>query len=216
MIIAIDGPAGSGKSTTARGVAELLTIMYLDTGAMYRALTWALIDAGVEPTDNEKVYDYLKKLDINFDSSNHILVNRKDISHAIRTRKVSSQVSAVSTIPKVRAIMVEIQRKIVGNNDCVLEGRDIGTVVFPEADFKFFLVADATIRAKRRMKDFKEIGENAIFSDILADIEKRDANDSSRTHSPLIKADDAIIIDTSYITIDQQIEKIVNLIKKTK
>ena len=216
MIIAIDGPAGSGKSTTARGVAELLTIMYLDTGAMYRALTWALIDAGVEPTDNEKVYDYLKKLDINFDSSNHILVNRKDISHAIRTRKVSSQVSAVSTIPKVRAIMVEIQRKFVGNNDCVLEGRDIGTVVFPEADFKFFLVADATIRAKRRMKDFKEIGENAIFSDILADIEKRDANDSSRTHSPLIKADDAIIIDTSYITIDQQIEKIVNLIKKTK
>jgi len=216
MIIAIDGPAGSGKSTTARGVAELLTIMYLDTGAMYRALTWALIDAGVEPTDNEKVYDYLKKLDINFDSSNHILVNSKDISHAIRTRKVSSQVSAVSTIPKVRAIMVEIQRKIVGNNDCVLEGRDIGTVVFPEADFKFFLVADATIRAKRRMKDFKEIGENAIFSDILADIEKRDANDSSRTHSPLIKADDAIIIDTSYITIDQQIEKIVNLIKKTK
>jgi len=216
MIIAIDGPAGSGKSTTARGVAELLTIMYLDTGAMYRALTWALIDAGVEPTDNEKVYDYLKKLDINFDSSNHILVNSKDISHAIRTRKVSSQVSAVSTIPKVRAIMVEIQRKFVGNNDCVLEGRDIGTVVFPEADFKFFLVADATIRAKRRMKDFKEIGENAIFSDILADIEKRDANDSSRTHSPLIKADDAIIIDTSYITIDQQIEKIVNLIKKTK
>jgi cytidylate kinase len=214
MIIAIDGPSASGKSTTAKGVAEKLGITHLDTGAMYRTVTWGLKKAAIHPSDDEKVRDFLKNLEIYFDASNHIWLNGEDVSVEIRTGDISSRVSAVSAIPEVREKMVKIQRQIVGKKDCVLEGRDIGTVVFPDAEYKFFLVADTEIRAKRRLLDLERIGESSTLSELIDDIERRDAVDSSRDHSPLLQAEDAIPIDTSHLTINEQINKIVNLINQ--
>ena len=212
MIIAIDGPSASGKSTTAKGVAEKLGITHLDTGAMYRTVTWGLKKAAIHPSDDEKVRDFLKNLEIYFDASNHIWLNGEDVSVEIRTGDISSRVSAVSAIPEVREKMVKIQRQIAGKKDCVLEGRDIGTVVFPDAEYKFFLVADTEIRAKRRLLDLERIGETSTLAELMDDIERRDAVDSSRDHSPLLQAEDAIPIDTSHLTINEQINKIVNLI----
>jgi len=214
MIIAIDGPSASGKSTTAKGVAEKLGITHLDTGAMYRAVTWGLKKAAIHPSDDEKVRDFLKNLEIYFDASNHIWLNGEDVSVEIRTGDISSRVSAVSAIPEVREKMVKIQRQIGGKKDCVLEGRDIGTVVFPDAEYKFFLVADTKIRAKRRLLDLERIGETSTLADLMDDIERRDAVDSSRNHSPLLRAEDAIPIDTSHLTINEQINKIVNFINQ--
>ena len=214
MIIAIDGPSASGKSTTAKGVAEKLGITHLDTGAMYRTVTWGLKKAAIHPSDDEKVRDFLKNLEIYFDASNHIWLNGEDVSVEIRTGDISSRVSAVSAIPEVREKMVKIQRQIAGKKDCVLEGRDIGTVVFPDAEYKFFLVADTEIRAKRRLLDLERIGETSTLAELMDDIERRDAVDSSRDHSPLLQAEDAISIDTSHLTINEQINKIVNLINQ--
>lgn len=214
MIIAIDGPSASGKSTTAKGVAKKLGITHLDTGAMYRTVTWGLKKAAIHPSDDEKVRDFLKNLEIYFDASNHIWLNGEDVSVEIRTGDISSRVSAVSAIPEVREKMVKIQRQIAGKKDCVLEGRDIGTVVFPDAEYKFFLVADTEIRAKRRLLDLERIGETSTLAELMDDIERRDAVDSSREHSPLLQAEDAIPIDTSHLTINEQINKIVNLINQ--
>jgi cytidylate kinase len=214
MIIAIDGPSASGKSTTAKGVAEKLGITHLDTGAMYRTVTWGLKKAAIHLSDDEKVWDFLKNLEIYFDASNHIWLNGEDVSVEIRTGDISSRVSAVSAIPEVREKMVKIQRQIAGKKDYVLEGRDIGTVVFPDAEYKFFLVADTEIRAKRRLLDLERIGESSTLSELIDDIERRDAVDSSRDHSPLLQAEDAISIDTSHLTINEQINKIVNLINQ--
>ena len=214
MIIAIDGPSASGKSTTAKGVAEKLGITHLDTGAMYRTVTWGLKKAAIHPSNDKKVRDFLKDLEIYFDVSNHIWLNGEDVSVEIRTGDISSRVSAVSAIPEVREKMVKIQRQIAGKKDCVLEGRDIGTVVFPDAEYKFFLVADTKIRAKRRLLDLERIGETSTLAELIDDIERRDAIDSSRDHSPLLQAEDAIPIDTSHLTINEQINKIVNLINQ--
>jgi len=214
MIIAIDGPSASGKSTTAKGVAEKLGITHLDTGAMYRTVTWGLKKAAIHPSDDKKVRDFLKGLEIYFDALNHIWLNGEDVSVEIRTGDISSRVSAVSAIPEVREKMVKIQRQIAGKKACVLEGRDIGTVVFPDAEYKFFLVADTEIRAKRRLLDLERIGESSTLSELIDDIERRDAVDSSRDHSPLLQAEDAIPIDTSHLTINEQINKIVNLINQ--
>ena len=214
MIIAIDGPSASGKSTTAKGVAENLGITHLDTGAMYRTVTWGLKKADIHPSNDKKVREFLKDLEIYFDASNHIWLNGEDVSVEIRTGDISSRVSAVSAIPEVREKMVKIQRQIAGKKDCVLEGRDIGTVVFPDAEYKFFLMADTKIRAKRRLLDLERIGESSTLSELIDDIERRDAIDSSRDHSPLLQAEDAIPIDTSHLTIIEQINKIVNVINQ--
>ena len=214
MIIAIDGPSASGKSTTAKGVAEKLGITHLDTGAMYRTVTWGLKKAAIHSSNDKKVKDFLKDLEIYFDASNHIWLNGEDVSVEIRTGDISSRVSAVSAIPEVREKMVKIQRQIAGKKDCVLEGRDIGTVVFPDAEYKFFLVAETEIRAKRRLLDLERIGESSTLAALIDDIERRDAIDSSRDHSPLLQAEDAIPIDTSHLTINEQINKIVNLINQ--
>ena len=214
MIIAIDGPSASGKSTTEKGVAKKLGITHLDTGAMYRTVTWGLKKEAIHPSDDKKVRDFLKDLEIYFDASNHIWLNGEDVSIEIRTGDISSRVSAVSAIPEVREKMVKIQRQIAGKKDCVLEGRDIGTVVFPDAEYKFFLVAETEIRAKRRLLDLERIGKSSTLAELIDDIERRDAIDSSRNHSPLLKAEDAIHIDTSHLTINEQINKIVNLINQ--
>ena len=214
MIIAIDGPSASGKSTTAKGVAERLGITHLDTGAMYRATTYGIIESGIDLNNLQSIHEFLKNMALKFDSLNHIWINGKDVSKKIRTNKISSSVSAVSAVPAVRFKMVEIQRSIAKGKDCVLEGRDIGTVVFPNADFKFFLIADILVRAKRRLKDLEKIGEESTLNDLINDIEKRDVSDSSRDISPLVQAEDAISINTSNLTINEQVDKIVQIITK--
>tara|TARA_Y100001968_G_scaffold156794_1_gene143274 strand:+ start:28 stop:672 length:645 start_codon:yes stop_codon:yes gene_type:complete len=214
MIIAIDGPSASGKSTTAKGVAERLGITHLDTGAMYRAVTLGIIEHGIDLDNHERICKFLEELEINFDSLNDIWANGHNVTGKIRTTEVSSNVSAVSAISQVREKMVAIQRAIAEGSDCVLEGRDIGTVVFPNADYKFFLVADLEIRAKRRLVELEKIGEISSLSELKSDIQNRDRLDSSREISPLVQAGDAITINTGNLTIDEQIEKIVEIINK--
>ena len=217
MIIAIDGPAASGKSTTSRGVATRMGITYLDTGAMYRAITLGLMEHGVSFKDLSAITEFLDTVNIYFEDSNsgnNIFLNDKSVTNQIRSSTVTEKVSEVSAINVVRDSMVQIQREIADNIDCVLEGRDIGTVVFPNADFKFFLVAGLEIRALRRQKDLNKIGEKKTIDEIKIDIRLRDELDTNRDNSPLLKAKDAIEIDTGLLTIGEQIDKIVSIIKQ--
>ncbi|MGY8763173.1 MAG: (d)CMP kinase [Fidelibacterota bacterium] len=216
MIIAIDGPSASGKSTTAKGVAEKLGITHVDTGAMYRAVTLGLKLSGIHPDDDASVCQYLSEIELYFDANNKIHLNGVDVSYEIRSGDISSRVSAVSAIPEVREKMVITQRQIAWEQNCVLEGRDIGTVVFPNAEFKFFLIADINVRAKRRLIELEKMGETKSISKLIEDIRRRDQLDSSRDHSPLIQAEDAIPIDTSELTINEQIKKIINHINHNK
>ena len=216
MIIAIDGPSASGKSTTAKGVAEKLGITHVDTGAMYRAVTLGLKLSEISPDDDTSVCQYLSEIELYFDANNKIHLNGVDVSYEIRSGDISSRVSAVSAIPEVREKMVIIQRRIAGEQNCVLEGRYIGTVVFPNAEFKFFLIADIDVRAKRRLIELEKMGETKSISELIEAIRRRDQLDSSRDHSPLIQADDAIPIDTSQLTINEQIKKIINHINHNK
>ena len=217
MIIAIDGPAASGKSTTSRGVATRMGITYLDTGAMYRAITLGLMEHGVSFKALGSITEFLDTVNIYFgdsNSGNKIFLNDRSVTDQIRSSTVTEKVSEVSAINVVRDSMVQIQREIADNTDCVLEGRDIGTVVFPNADFKFFLVAGLGIRALRRQKDLNKIGEKKTIDEIKADIRLRDELDTNRDNSPLLKAKDAIEIDTGLLTVDEQIDKIVSIIKQ--
>ncbi|MBA07533.1 MAG: cytidylate kinase [Candidatus Marinimicrobia bacterium] len=217
MIIAIDGPAASGKSTTSRGVATRMGITYLDTGAMYRAITLGLMEHGVSFKAIGSITEFLDTVNIYFgdsNSDNKIFLNDRSVTDQIRSSTVTEKVSEVSAINVVRDSMVQIQREIADNTDCVLEGRDIGTVVFPNADFKFFLVAGLEIRALRRQKDLNKIGEKKTIDEIKADIRLRDELDTNRDNSPLLKAKDAIEIDTGLLTIGEQIDKIVSIIKQ--
>ena len=217
MIIAIDGPAASGKSTTAIGVAKRLGITYLDTGAMYRAVTFGLIENDIKFEDSSELDNYLKQIKLRLSETKSgviINLNGRNISKEIRSSKVTENVSEVSALKNVRDSMVLIQRKMAKKNDCILEGRDIGTVVFPNADFKFFLIADEKVRAKRRQNDLKKMGEQKSIDNVTTDIIKRDHKDSTRKHSPLIKSENAIIIDTSNLGINKVIDKIVNIVNK--
>ena len=217
MIIAIDGPAASGKSTTAIGVAKCLGITYLDTGAMYRAVTFGLIENDIKFEDSSELDNYLKQIKLKLsETKSGVILNLdgRNISKEIRSSKVTENVSEVSALKSVRDSMVLIQRKMAKKNDCILEGRDIGTVVFPNADFKFFLIADEKVRAKRRQNDLKKMGEQKSIDNVTRDIIKRDYKDSTRKHSPLIKSENAIIIDTSNLGINKVIDKIVNIVNK--
>ena len=217
MIVAIDGPAASGKSTTAKMVAKKLEMTYLDTGAMYRAVTLALLRSNTDLDDYDSVCQVVDELELDiYDKGSKTIVklDGEDVSQAIRSMPVTENVSVVSAMKYVRQTMVEIQRNIGKKTNCVVEGRDIGTVVFPDAEFKIFMVADVNMRAERRFKDFYEMGENRSFQEVLADLKRRDEKDSTRAYSPLQKADEAIEIDTSMLSIDQQVEKIINLVKK--
>ena len=217
MIIAIDGPAASGKSTTAIGVAKCLGITYLDTGAMYRAVTFGLIENDIKFEDSSELDNYLKQIKLKLsETKSGVILNLdgRNISKEIRSSKVTENVSEVSALKNVRHAMVLIQRKIAKKNDCILEGRDIGTVVFPNADFKFFLIADEKVRAKRRQNDLKKMGEQKSIDNVTRDIIKRDYKDSNRKHSPLIRSENAIIIDTSNLGINKVIDKIVNIVNK--
>ncbi len=214
MIVAIDGTAGSGKSTTAKGVAEKLGFLYLDTGAMYRAATAAVLSASIDSDDESAVSDCVETIEIDFDESGRLIfLNGMDVSQTIRGREVTQNVSAVSAYPRVRKRMVAMQREIAGYRDFVVEGRDIGTVVFPNADFKFFIVASIEERAKRRQKDLAGLGIEQTVNDIVKNLKRRDALDSSREVSPLTKSEDALEVDTTSMTIEQQIDLIVTHVR---
>ena len=216
MIIAIDGPAASGKSTTARLVAKKLNITYLDTGAMYRALTLQLLKSNVDFDNLDKVSTILGNLTIDMydhKGTNIIKLNNEDITEQIRSSNVTKNVSEVSALLIVRKSMVVMQREIGYKSDCVVEGRDIGTIVFPNADFKFFMIADIKMRANRRLNEMNQSGTLKTFDEIVLDLEIRDDKDTNRENSPLRKAVDAVEIDTSELTIDEQVNKIINHIK---
>ena len=216
MIIAIDGPSGSGKSTTARLLAQHLNITHLDTGAMYRVVTWGLKKENIDINDILRVNSFLKKTDISYKNANEIFLNGELVSTDIRKKDITSSVSAVSALNEVRTFLVDIQRKIGKEMDCVIEGRDIGSVVFPKADFKFFLTADIDIRSMRRKNELKKIGEDLSIDEIKSSIQERDLIDSSRDLSPLKRSEGSIEIDSTDLTIDEQIEKIIKIIKKNK
>jgi cytidylate kinase len=216
MIVAIDGPAATGKSTSAKLVAQKLGFTYMDTGAMYRCVTLSVLRNHIALADEEALQLLIQEMDIHFDKTDDKLVvclNKEDVSTLIRKPEVTSHVSAVSALPQVRNHMVAIQRKSAKNQDCVIEGRDIGTIVFPKADVKFFLVADDIVRAKRRQLDLKAIGEEKTIDELVEEIRRRDRLDSERSHSPLKKADDAIEVDTSQLTIDEQVDFMVNKVR---
>ena len=216
MIIAIDGPAATGKSSTAKAVAEKLGFMYLDTGAMYRAVTLAVLERDISLTNEYTLESFLTSLDLNIlyiEKTLMIELDQLDVTDRIRDPEVTAKVSEVSALPAVRKTMVKFQRKLASDKDCIVEGRDIGTVVFPNADLKFYMIADAGIRAERRKKDLLTLGKNKDISELETEIKNRDRKDSTRVHSPLSKAEDSIIIDTSHLDFHEQVNMIVEKIK---
>lgn len=216
MIIAIDGPAGSGKSTTAKIVANKLGFIYIDTGAMYRAVTYYALKNNLLEDKNQLIKKIKElKIDLSFNNNlTKVFLNDEDITDYLRTQAVNEYVSEISKIPEIRIELVEKQRHFAENNNVVMEGRDIGTVVFPDADIKFFLVASIEERTKRRAKEFINKGENISFKQIEENLKQRDEIDSTRELSPLVKAQDAIEIDTTNLTIDGQVNLILKEIKK--
>ncbi len=216
LIIAIDGTAGSGKSTTARLVARRLNYLHIDTGAMYRAAAYAVLKENINPDDKKAVEELIDRLKIRLRQSNgmEVLLNDEPVTNMIRTNGVTAIVSKVSSYERVRAKMAEEQRTMGKAGGVVLEGRDIGTVVFPEADIKFFFIADIEERARRRRHEILDKGETIDFDTVLTDIKSRDYHDSTRALSPLIKAEEAITIDTSKMTIDEQVEKVLSIISE--
>ena len=221
MIVAIDGPAASGKSTAAIGVAKALDITHLDTGSMYRAVTYGLISNQISFKDTKSIKDFLESLKLRFSNSKEgtgLILNDNNVTDFIRSNTISENVSEVSAIKIVRDFMVKIQRQMASDIDCILEGRDIGTVVFPNADYKFFMTADEKSRAERRLSELVRSGDrNASELDsVIDDLKVRDHKDSTRNHSPLIKAKDALVIDTTYLTINEVIDKIVNTVNQKR
>ena len=218
MVITIDGAAGVGKTTTAKELAKELGYQYFDTGAMYRAVTFFFLAEKVDIKLVSKVKESLKTMNLQIDFSSGsdmtLLLDDKDISLKIRNQEVTSHVSAVSALKEVREMMVSIQRSIAEQGNFIVEGRDIGSVVFPDARYKFFLTADYDVRAKRRLADFEEINEAKDINIIKKDLIVRDKYDSNRKLSPLIKPDGAIIIDTSECSFNEQVNQILKHIER--
>lgn len=229
IVIAIDGPAAAGKSTTARLVAERLGYLHVDTGAMYRAMTLKVLLCGIDPNDVAEVEKLAEQTEIRLErdtgtpaevsngrqaGSLRVFVDGNDVTDEIRRPEVDRAVSAVSSYKKVREVMVREQRRMGEHGGIVLEGRDIGTVVFPDADLKIYMVANVEERARRRQKELAAQGITTSLDDLVKEIVTRDEKDSRRALSPLRKADDAIILDTSTMTVDQQVEFITRKAKE--
>ena len=209
--IAIDGPAGSGKSTVSKIIAEKLNINYLDTGAMYRMCTLKILNKNINLDDENKITEIIDKIDIKMEN-NVFYLDNKDVSEQIRDEKISKNVSKVAAIKFVREKMVDIQREIASNADVIMDGRDIGTHVLKESKNKFFLNASIEVRALRRYEELINKGVNVIKEEIIKDIAKRDKLDSEREFFPLIKADDAVEIDTSGLKINEVVDLIISKI----
>lgn len=215
-IIALDGPAGSGKSTTARMLAARLGYSYLDTGAMYRALTYLALRSKVLPSDGVQLRKLADQIDIHFETRadvNHVFINGEEVTQQIRTPEVTRHVSEVSAHRGVREAMVAKQKELGKDGNIIAEGRDTTTAVFPEADLKVYLDASLECRAQRRLDDLLRMGIESSVLEQEEDLRRRDAFDSGREHSPLRRASDAHIIDTTSLSIDEQVNKIIALLK---
>lgn len=218
LVIAIDGPAGAGKSTVARRVAARLSLPYIDTGAMYRAVTWKVLQTGTDPADTGAVARLAERICISFvpgdekpgdENIPKVLVDGEDVTAAIRAPGVSEQVSRVASIPEVRAVLTRRQRELVTERGAVVEGRDIGTWVLPDADCKVFLTASLEERTRRRWQELRQAGESASLEEVGRDLRERDAADSGRSVAPLAAAADAMVIDTTAMGVEEAVEAVV-------
>lgn len=212
IIVAIDGPSGTGKSTTARLLADKLGFLYIDSGAMYRAITFELLSNNVKPTDVKKILQLTQNSKMSFEGEEFFL-NGKNITKEIRSLEVTNKVSSVSAIREIRKVLVDKQREFAKDSSVVMDGRDIGTVVFPDANFKFYLVCDLKTRAARRRQDFIDHGLKIPIEKIMVELNKRDKIDSSRKESPLKKAKDAIEVNTTNMIIEEQVNFLLRKIK---
>lgn len=212
--VAVDGPAGAGKSTIARAVAKLLNLIYVDTGAMYRAMALYMLRSGVDPADAKAVIEKCAQADITirYESGEQVVfLNGANVNPYLRTEEVGNATSVISVIPEVRKKMVELQHNLAATNDCIMDGRDIGTCVLPDAQLKIYLTADSAVRAKRRYDELMAKGEYCDLEKIQADIEERDYRDMHRETSPLRQAEDAVLVDTSLMSVQEVIDCLVQL-----
>ncbi len=213
IAIAIDGPAAAGKSTIAKKVAAYFNFVYIDTGAMYRAFTWYVIHKGVDPKDEKAANALIPEVKIKLTNDHKVFVNGIDVSKAIREPQVSGNVSYIASYPQIRLFLTEQQREMAEETSVVMDGRDIGTFVLPNADVKIFQTASVAIRAKRRFLENEAKGIKTTIEEIEQELAMRDHIDSTRAMAPLRQAEDAIAVDTDYLTIDQVVEVIVNIVK---
>ncbi len=217
IAIAIDGPAGAGKSTIAKAAAKALGFIYVDTGAMYRALGLFALREGVEPDDREAVKLLLKKVEVTLSRNEKgeqlVILNGEDVSSLIRTEQVSMAASKISAIPEVRASLLSLQRDMAKKYNVIMDGRDIGTVILPDAKVKIFLTASAEIRAKRRYDELIARGENVTYDEVLRDVKERDDYDVNKPISPLKPAEDSILVDTSELSLQESIDLLINTIE---
>jgi len=213
-VVAVDGPVGSGKSTVARRVATRLGYVYLDTGAMYRAVGLLATEAGVALDDEEAVVALARSAGLRFDGDGHLFAGERDVSDAIRTLEMGAAASRVSALPGVRGLLVEEQRRLAGDTDIVMEGRDIGTNVFPGAAVKVYLTARPDVRAARRAAELRAKGDEVDEAQVLAALLERDRRDSTRAVAPLRRAADAVELDTSGMTLDEVVEAVAGIARR--
>ncbi|MBR5952257.1 MAG: (d)CMP kinase [Pseudobutyrivibrio sp.] len=217
MNVAIDGPAGAGKSTIAKAIAAKMGYVYVDTGAMYRAMALYFLRAGIDSNDEEKISSVVDDISVSIkyeDGAQHVILNGEDVTGLIRTEEVGNMASASSVYAPVRSKLVALQQELAKTTDVIMDGRDIGTVVLPNADVKIFLTASVECRAKRRFDELVAKGMEADFDKIAKDIEERDYRDSHREISPLKQAEDAILVDSSDMTIDEVVNTIIGYCNK--
>ncbi len=217
VAIAIDGPAGAGKSTIARRLAEKMGYIYVDTGALYRTVALSISKNGINPQDVPAVVEHIGKISVDIkyiDGEQRVILNGEDVSNLIRTPEVSMTASVTSAIPEVRAFLLGLQRKLAKEHNVVMDGRDIATVVLPDAKVKIFLTASPEVRAKRRYDELILKGQNVEFSDVLADLIKRDEQDMNRAVAPLKPSDESVIVDTSELDLDGAVSKMENVVKR--
>ena len=215
--IAIDGPSGSGKSSVAKAVSARLGFLYVDTGAIYRTVGVFAKRNGIDPHDEETLGTNLDKVDIKIkwiEGTQHVFLSGEDVSEEIRLPEMSMYASAVSALGKVRAFLLQMQRDFAKTNNVIMDGRDIGTVVLPDADVKIFMFATAEARAQRRYKELLEKGKDVTYEDVLSDMIERDKNDSSRALAPCKPAEDAIMLDNSRMNLEENIEKVLEIINE--
>lgn len=215
--VAIDGPAGAGKSTIARALAEKMGYIYVDTGALYRTVAYSVLSNGIVPEDKAAVAEHLKSVAVNIKYENgcqHVFLNDRDVSELIRTPQVSMTASVTSAIPEVRSFLLGLQRKLAEENDVVMDGRDIATVVLPDAKVKIFLTASPEIRARRRYDELKAKGSDVEYEAVLSDLLLRDEQDMNRAVAPLKPAPDSVTVDTSLLNLEQSVEAMKKVIEE--
>ena len=215
--IALDGPSGAGKSTVAKAIAKRLSIVYVDTGALYRSIGLYIQRLGIDKTEKEKIVDQLKNIKLSLEYKEGIqsvILNGENVSGLIRTGEIAMYASAVSAIPEVRAFLLDTQRDIARKSSVIMDGRDIGTVILPDAEVKIFMIASAEARAKRRYLELIEKGESCTYESVLADIVERDKNDSTRAVAPAIPAPDAVFLDNSELDIEGTVNRAIEIISE--